>query len=61
MPTFLGRPVIAWAEKHGKLDAYNVGMHIKTSGVFGYLLVRSLAWLRPLAADELPLRRGAGD
>jgi len=30
------------------LDAYNVGMHIKTSGVFGYLLVRSLAWLRPL-------------
>jgi len=47
LPTFLGRPVISWAEKHGKLDAYNVGMHIKTSGVFGYLLVRSLAWLRP--------------
>jgi hypothetical protein len=23
-------------------------MHIKTSGVFGFLLVRSLAWLRPL-------------
>jgi indolepyruvate ferredoxin oxidoreductase beta subunit len=23
-------------------------MHIKTSGVFGYLLVRSLAWMRPL-------------
>src|SRR5258706_14405720 len=22
-------------------------MHIKTSGVFGYLLVRSLAWLKP--------------
>jgi indolepyruvate ferredoxin oxidoreductase, beta subunit len=25
-----------WAERRGKLDAYNVGMHIKTSGVFGY-------------------------
>jgi indolepyruvate ferredoxin oxidoreductase, beta subunit len=47
LPGFLGRKVIAWAEKRGKLDAYNVGMHIKTSGVLGYLLVRSLAWLRP--------------
>ena len=36
-----------WAERRGKLDAYNVGMHIKTSSLFGYLLVRSLAWLRP--------------
>ncbi len=47
LPHFLGRKIIAWAERRGKLDAYNVGMHIKTSGVFGYLLVRSLAWLRP--------------
>jgi indolepyruvate ferredoxin oxidoreductase beta subunit len=47
LPTFLGSRVMSWAEKHGKLDAYNVGMHIKTSNVFGYLLVRSLAWLRP--------------
>jgi indolepyruvate ferredoxin oxidoreductase beta subunit len=48
LPHFLGKRLIAWAERRGKLDAYNVGMHIKTSGVFGYLLVRSLAWLRPL-------------
>jgi indolepyruvate ferredoxin oxidoreductase beta subunit len=47
LPAWLGRRVIAWAEKNGKLDAYNVGMHLKTSGVFGFLLVRSLAWLRP--------------
>src|SRR5256885_15687994 len=46
MPHFLGKRLIAWAERRGKLDAYNVGMHIKTSGIFGYLLVRSLAWLR---------------
>jgi indolepyruvate ferredoxin oxidoreductase beta subunit len=38
---------MAWAERSGKLDAYNVGMHVKTSGVFGYLLVRALAWLKP--------------
>jgi len=48
MPHFLGQRLVAWAERRGKLDAYNVGMHIKTSGVLGYLLVRSLAWLRPL-------------
>ena len=47
MPHFLGKRVIQWAEKRGKLDAYNVGMHIRTSGLFGYALVRSLAWLRP--------------
>jgi indolepyruvate ferredoxin oxidoreductase beta subunit len=47
LPYFLGKKLISWAERRGKLDAYNVGMHIKTSGVFGYLLVRSLAWLKP--------------
>jgi indolepyruvate ferredoxin oxidoreductase beta subunit len=48
MPHFLGKRLMGWAERRGKLDAYNFGMHIKTSGIFGYLLVRSLAWLRPL-------------
>jgi indolepyruvate ferredoxin oxidoreductase beta subunit len=47
LPYFLGKKLVAWAERHGKLDSYNVGMHVKTSGVFGYLLVRSLAWLKP--------------
>ena len=47
LPAFLGRRLIAWAERRGKLDAYNVGMHVKTSSVSGYLLVRSLAWLKP--------------
>jgi indolepyruvate ferredoxin oxidoreductase beta subunit len=48
MPHFVGKRLVSWAEKRGKLDAYNVGMHIRTSGLFGYALVRSLAWLRPL-------------
>ena len=48
LPHALGRALVSWAEKRGKLDAYNVGMHIRTSGIFGYLVVRSLAWLRPL-------------
>jgi indolepyruvate ferredoxin oxidoreductase beta subunit len=48
LPRYFGKKLVAWAERRGKLDAYNVGMHIKTSGVLGFLLVRSLAWLRPL-------------
>jgi len=47
LPPTLGRRLLAWAERRGKLDAYNVGMHVRTSGVFGYLLMRSLAWLKP--------------
>jgi indolepyruvate ferredoxin oxidoreductase beta subunit len=47
LPHFLGKNLISWAERRGKLDAYNVGMHIRTSGIFGYLLVRALAWLKP--------------
>ena len=47
LPPSLGSRLIAWAGKNGKLHAYNVGMHVKTSSVLGYLLVRSLAWLKP--------------
>jgi indolepyruvate ferredoxin oxidoreductase, beta subunit len=47
LPAFLGRKLVSWAERRGKLDAYNVGMHIKTSSLSGYLLVRSLALLKP--------------
>ena len=47
LPHFLGKKLVAWAERRGKLDAYNVGMHIRTSGLLGFLLVRSLACLRP--------------
>ena len=47
LPPALGRSLIAWAEKNGKLDAWNVGMHVKTSGMLGFLMVRALAWLKP--------------
>jgi indolepyruvate ferredoxin oxidoreductase beta subunit len=47
LPPFLGERLVRWATARGKLDAYNVGMHVKTSGILGYLLVRGLAWLKP--------------
>ena len=46
LPPFLGRRLVSWAAARGKLDAYNIGMHVKTSGIGGFLLVRSLAWLK---------------
>jgi indolepyruvate ferredoxin oxidoreductase beta subunit len=47
LPPRLGARLVGWAERRGKLQAYNVGMRVRTSGLFGYLLVRALAWLRP--------------
>jgi indolepyruvate ferredoxin oxidoreductase beta subunit len=47
LPPALGRRLIDWAQRRGKLDAYNVGMHIKTSSLLGFLQVRALAWLKP--------------
>jgi indolepyruvate ferredoxin oxidoreductase beta subunit len=47
LPRALGARLVAWGERKGKLDAYNVGLHLKTSSVLGYLVVRALAWLKP--------------
>jgi indolepyruvate ferredoxin oxidoreductase, beta subunit len=47
LPHGMGKALIDWAERKGKLEAYNVGMHVKTSSLSGWLLVRSLAWLKP--------------
>ena len=47
LPPGLGRRLIGWAEAKGKIDAYNIGMHVRTSSVLGFLMVRSLAWLKP--------------
>lgn len=47
LPPSLGRRLLAWAEKNGKVNAYNFGMHVRTTSVLGYLMVRSLAWLKP--------------
>jgi indolepyruvate ferredoxin oxidoreductase, beta subunit len=47
LPPSLGAKLLGWAEKKGKLNAYNVGMHVRTSSALGFLLVRSLAWMRP--------------
>ncbi|MGH8629230.1 MAG: indolepyruvate oxidoreductase subunit beta family protein, partial [Burkholderiales bacterium] len=46
LPRWLAQPVLSWAGKHGK--SFNFGMHVRTTSVFGFLLMRSMAWLKPL-------------
>jgi len=48
LPRFLARPLKALAEASGLADRLNVGMRVKTTSVSGFLLLRFLAWLRPL-------------
>jgi indolepyruvate ferredoxin oxidoreductase beta subunit len=46
LPPSFARPVLAWASARGK--SLNVGMHVPTTSVWGFLLMRSMAWLKPL-------------
>jgi indolepyruvate ferredoxin oxidoreductase beta subunit len=47
LPRFLARPLKRLAEASGLADKLNLGMHVKTTSVSGFLLLRLLAWLRP--------------
>jgi len=59
LPRFLARPLKSLAEARGLANKLNVGMHVKTTSVSGFLLLRFLAWLRAAAASHLALARGA--
>jgi indolepyruvate ferredoxin oxidoreductase beta subunit len=48
LPAGLSRRLVAWAEKRGLMHKLNVGMHVKTTSVTGFLMLRLLAALRPL-------------
>jgi len=48
LPRVLARPLKRMAEASGLANKLNVGMHVKTTSVTGFLLMRCLAWLRPL-------------
>jgi len=48
LPGPLARGLRGWAERRRLTDKLNVGIHLKSTSVTGFLLMRSLAWLRPL-------------
>ena len=54
LPAPLGRSLANWALRNRK--SLNVGVHLKTSTVLGFLVMRSMAWLKPLRRFSLRYR-----
>jgi len=48
LPPGLSRRLVAWAQKRALMHKLNVGLHLNSSSVTGFLMLRLLAWLRPL-------------
>ncbi len=53
LPRALGERLRRWAERGGRLDTLNRGMHLPSTRVHGYLMLRLLARLRPLRPRSL--------
>ncbi len=51
LPRAFGRVLRDWADRNHK--QFNIGLHVKTNTVSGYLLLRSMAWLKPLRRSSL--------
>jgi indolepyruvate ferredoxin oxidoreductase, beta subunit len=47
LPPSLGQRLIAWADRTGRRDKLNLGLHIRTSTVFGFAMLRLMAALKP--------------
>ncbi|MFQ5974268.1 MAG: DUF6537 domain-containing protein, partial [Alphaproteobacteria bacterium] len=47
LPAAIGRPLLRWAERRGKLDRFNIGLRVRSSRVGGFLMLFLLARLRP--------------
>lgn len=48
LPPAIARRLLAWAERRGKLDSFNVGLHIRTSHVWGFTLLWLTSRMKPL-------------
>jgi len=46
LPASLAAPLLRWADRTGRRDAFNVGLHIRTSTVLGFALLRMMAKLK---------------
>ncbi len=46
LPAFIGAPLQRWADKRGLTDKLHVGLHINTTSVFGYRMMRGMAGMK---------------
>jgi indolepyruvate ferredoxin oxidoreductase beta subunit len=47
LPVAMGRRALALAQRFGLVDRLNVGLHVKTTTITGFLLMRTMARLKP--------------
>jgi len=47
LPHFFAKPLLNWASRNKRLERFHFGMHLRTTSITGFLLVRFLAMLRP--------------
>jgi indolepyruvate ferredoxin oxidoreductase beta subunit len=48
LPPFVARPILRWAERRGLADKLQIGMHVKTTTINGFLRLWLMAKLRSL-------------
>jgi indolepyruvate ferredoxin oxidoreductase beta subunit len=53
LPQALGQRLVALAERRGWMGKAHVGLHIRSTSLWGFLMLRGLAWLRPLRPRSL--------
>ncbi len=53
LPRALGERLVALATKRGWMGKAHVGLHIRSTSLWGFLMLRGLAWLRPLRPRSL--------
>jgi indolepyruvate ferredoxin oxidoreductase beta subunit len=46
LPGSLARPILAWADRTNRRDKLHVGLHLRTSTIFGFVLLRAMAGMR---------------
>jgi indolepyruvate ferredoxin oxidoreductase, beta subunit len=47
LPAALGRRVFGFAQTRGLVDRFNVGLHVRTTTITGFLLLKTMARLKP--------------
>ena len=52
LPTYLGQRLLAWAKRHNK-EKFHAGLHIRSTSLWGFLMLRGLARLRFLRRTSL--------
>lgn len=56
LPYGMGKALLAWAVKHRK-DKLHIGMHIRSTSLWGYLMLRFMARMRPMRRNSLRFKQ----